>query len=280
MLDMSLTPYTTEPVPHFFVSDHIHIKKIQACIWKLSEQYFPVQPGNSRIEEMPTTGTIEEFRRDFETALAREQNFQAPGNISVTIKELWCRDFKEYHGKLPKQSRVQLTALILLYCLSSARTGEFMANCKALGADAFGKEFAVLGSQCGFEQNITVHACRRWALMETAKAEFEFQDCEDILALDKELAELSTQLENTDSAESMREIQLQQQRIQGQKDKLYLGEPKRQYQLQPDNQSRSIHEHMLFYYYQQVMPERDLLADILPARQRYRAWLNWMLSKH
>jgi hypothetical protein len=113
-----------------------------------------------------------------------------------------------------------------------------------------------------------------------AKAEFEFQDCEDILALDKELAELSTQLENTDSAESMREIQLQQQRIQGQKDKLYLGEPKRQYQLQPDNQSRSIHEHMLFYYYQQVMPERDLLADILPARQRYRAWLNWMLSKH
>jgi hypothetical protein len=54
---------------------------------------FYARNTDSRIEEMPTTGTIEEFRRDFETALAREQNFQAPGNISVTIKEVSIRMF-------------------------------------------------------------------------------------------------------------------------------------------------------------------------------------------
>jgi hypothetical protein len=48
----------------------------------------------------------------------------SPNNLIILLAQLWCRDFKEYHGKLPKQSRVQLTALILLYCLSSARTGE------------------------------------------------------------------------------------------------------------------------------------------------------------
>ncbi|KAL4985863.1 hypothetical protein BDW68DRAFT_179314 [Aspergillus falconensis] len=478
---------------------------------------FYARGTDGRIGEKPTTGTIEGFRRDFETALARERNFQVPKNISVTMKEyiisdlniklgltdaemsrdglspnnliilltqLWCRDFKEYRGKLPERSRVQLTASILLYCFSSARTGEVhestarrsiarklddedanlqastMAACykhfiltielvdgvpmlvltyqrqyvkghwrkkhwelpihafyevykeeiplflnlmlfmlplfsadrafrdytsctellakvksvqaseldfqtnhiistihfredildkpvfrpsseldidsssgKALGADAFGKEFAALGSRCGFEQNVTVRACRRWALMETdkrysetarmkyashvnprtfgqsyahpvcevdgpasylniesrhehiqnrrsmglhfnpklcqslpAKAEFEFQEREDILALDRQLAELSTQLGNSDSTENMREIQLQRRRIQGQKDKLYLGELKRQRQLHPDNQSRSIHEHTLFYYHRRVMPERDLLADILPAK--------------
>jgi hypothetical protein len=41
-----------------------------------------------------------------------------------------------------------------------------------------------------------------------AQAEFKFQEHEDILALDKELAKLSTYLKNTDSTESMREIQL------------------------------------------------------------------------
>lgn len=37
---------------------------------------------------------------------------------------------------------------------------------RARGADAFGKEFAALGHRSGFIRNVTIRACRRWALME------------------------------------------------------------------------------------------------------------------
>ncbi|KAF7128632.1 hypothetical protein CNMCM5793_003483 [Aspergillus hiratsukae] len=111
-----------------------------------------------RIKGKPTPETIEGFRRDFETGLARMRGFSVPKSVSTTMKEwiisdmknevplavkaqmsrdglspndltilltqLWCRDFKEYRGKYPDRSRVQLTASILLYCFTSARTGE------------------------------------------------------------------------------------------------------------------------------------------------------------
>jgi hypothetical protein len=134
---------------------------------------FYARNTTGRIEERPTTETVENFRRDFETALARFRGFCVPKNMSNTLKEvwiiepdivciltiskyiisdlktklslpdaemsrdglspndlnilltqLWCRDFKEYRGQYPDRSRVQLTASILLYCFSSARTGE------------------------------------------------------------------------------------------------------------------------------------------------------------
>jgi hypothetical protein len=48
----------------------------------------------------------------------------SPNDLTILLTQLWCRDFKEYRGKFPDRNRVQLTASILLYCFSSARTGE------------------------------------------------------------------------------------------------------------------------------------------------------------
>lgn len=40
------------------------------------------------------------------------------------MTQLWCRDSQEYRGYPPDRSRVQLSAAMLLYCFTSARTGE------------------------------------------------------------------------------------------------------------------------------------------------------------
>lgn len=40
------------------------------------------------------------------------------------MTQLWCRDFYEYRGQPADRTRVQLNAAILLYCFTSARTGE------------------------------------------------------------------------------------------------------------------------------------------------------------
>lgn len=48
----------------------------------------------------------------------------SPNDLTILLSQLWCQDFKEYRGKLPERSRVQLTASMLLYCFTSARTGE------------------------------------------------------------------------------------------------------------------------------------------------------------
>jgi hypothetical protein len=48
----------------------------------------------------------------------------SPNDLITLLTQLWCRDFKEYRGQYPDRSRVQLTASVLLYCFSSARTGE------------------------------------------------------------------------------------------------------------------------------------------------------------
>ncbi|CBF83199.1 predicted protein [Aspergillus nidulans FGSC A4] len=45
-------------------------------------------------------------------------------DLTILLTQLWFRDFKEYRSQYPDQSRVQLTAPILLYCFSSAQTGE------------------------------------------------------------------------------------------------------------------------------------------------------------
>ncbi|KAF7169446.1 hypothetical protein CNMCM6106_004351 [Aspergillus hiratsukae] len=97
-----------------------------------------------------------------------------------------------------------------------------------------------------------------------AKAEFEFQEREDVIALDKEFERLSTQLAKTDT-ETKKGIQLQRRRVQGKKDKLYLEELKRQ-RVQQCTQTGSVYEQTLFHYRRRAMPERDLLAHKLPKK--------------
>lgn len=48
----------------------------------------------------------------------------SPNDLSITLTQLWCCDFKEYRGKCRDRSRVGLSFAILLYCFTSARTGE------------------------------------------------------------------------------------------------------------------------------------------------------------
>ncbi|EAW17156.1 uncharacterized protein NFIA_005180 [Aspergillus fischeri NRRL 181] len=141
---------------------------------------------------------------------------------------------------------------------------------RARGADSFGKEFAALGYRSGYEKNVTARACRRWSLMET---EFEFQEREDVIALDKEFERLSTQLAKADT-ETKKEIQLQRRRVQGQKDKLYLEELKRQ-RVQQCTQTGSVYEQTLFHYRRRAMPERDLLAHCQRSRKLYEAQSDW-----
>ncbi|EEP83037.1 predicted protein [Uncinocarpus reesii 1704] len=108
-------------------------------------------------DKRPTVETMEGFRRDFETAWARERKYVFPTEVSTTMKEwirtklkeevplcteemdksafspndlvvtmvqLWCKDYHEYRGKYSDRSRVQLSFALLLYCFTSARTGE------------------------------------------------------------------------------------------------------------------------------------------------------------
>ncbi|KAG2025158.1 hypothetical protein GB937_002919 [Aspergillus fischeri] len=50
---------------------------------------FYARNTTGRIEEKPTTETVENFRRDFETALAWLRGFRVPKNMSNTLKEVW-----------------------------------------------------------------------------------------------------------------------------------------------------------------------------------------------
>ncbi|KAB8070465.1 hypothetical protein BDV29DRAFT_197996 [Aspergillus leporis] len=477
---------------------------------------FVARNTKGRLEERPTVGTIEGFRRDFEAGLVLRRGYETPENVSTTLREwvkkdlkekvslctdemdgdglspndlailmtqLWCRDYKEYRGKYPDRTRVQLSAAMLLYCFTSARTGEVLestarrerarkqkgaegaediaarvlAACykhfvltvelvdgvkmivltysreyvkgywkkkkyqlpihgfyeiykeelplmfnllvfflpmavadgafceyksvdeildaaefaegepeekivaklifkpeildtpvfrpyneqsigdstgRSRGADSFGKEFAELGHRAGYKRNVTVRACRRWALMETdkrhsatarmkfaghvdqrtfgksyahplsdvdgpatflgiasrhehiqnrrsmgmhrhphlwqslpAKAEFEFQERDDVQAIDDEMQQLGARLDGLTDDSEKHEIRVQQHRLYNKKQKLYMEELKRLRQTQPRNctsQPSSVYEQTFFHYTRRVMPERDLLAQVLP----------------
>ncbi|PKX95140.1 uncharacterized protein P174DRAFT_502563 [Aspergillus novofumigatus IBT 16806] len=81
---------------------------------------------------------------------------------------------------------------------------------------------------------------------------------------------LSAHLAKAHSPETKRGIQLQRRRVQSQKDKLYLEELKRQ-RVQQGTQTGSIYEQTLFHYHRRAMPERDLLAQILPTKSTIRS---------
>lgn len=48
----------------------------------------------------------------------------SPNDIIILLTQLWCRDSHEFRGEIPDRTRVQLSAAMLLYCFTSARTGE------------------------------------------------------------------------------------------------------------------------------------------------------------
>ena len=106
-----------------------------------------------------------------------------------------------------------------------------------------------------------------------AKAEFEFQEREDIMALDEELKSLTAKLVDAraDGPEAERKIQLERRHVQSQKDKLYLEELKRQREFQQDSHVGSVYEQTLFYYYRRAMPERDRLAQLLSSKSSIRS---------
>ncbi|KAJ5772119.1 Zinc finger C2H2 [Penicillium odoratum] len=113
---------------------------------------------NGRIEERPTVETIKGFIRQFATGMKRERNFNfpeasrttineyilgelkakiplstaqmnkdggvSPNDLTILMTQLWCRDHHEYRGNPNDRARIQLSAAILLYCFTSARTGE------------------------------------------------------------------------------------------------------------------------------------------------------------
>ena len=84
-----------------------------------------------------------------------------------------------------------------------------------------------------------------------AKAEFKFQEQEDIMALDEELKSLTAKLVDAraDGPEAERKIQLEQRHVQSQKDKLYSEELKQQREFQQDSHIGSVYKQTLFYYY-------------------------------
>ncbi|KAJ5741093.1 Zinc finger C2H2 [Penicillium malachiteum] len=113
---------------------------------------------HGRIEEKPTVETMLGFFREFATTLKRERIIElssstrttinkfifgelkrkiglstksmdkdggvSPNDLTILMTQLWCRDHHEYRGHPPDRARVQLSAAMLLYCFTTARTGE------------------------------------------------------------------------------------------------------------------------------------------------------------
>ena len=103
-----------------------------------------------------------------------------------------------------------------------------------------------------------------------AKAEFEFQERSDILALDKDMEMLSAQLSKASGSEEKHHIQLKQHKVYNEKKRLYTEQLKSLQKSQPNrprsttNCESNANEETLFRYRRRVMPERDYLARILP----------------
>ncbi|KAJ6001624.1 zinc finger protein [Penicillium canescens] len=130
---------------------------------------------HGRIEERPTVETIQGFFRQFATGMKRERNFEfppatrttineyivgelkimiplsteemnkdggvSPNDLTILMTQLWCRDHHEYRGNPADRARVQLSAAMLLYCFTSARTGEVHeSTARRHGAQKIGED--------------------------------------------------------------------------------------------------------------------------------------------
>ncbi|KAL4925801.1 uncharacterized protein BDV17DRAFT_283674 [Aspergillus undulatus] len=105
----------------------------------------------------PVLSTLDSKRRNFDTGLALRRGYEVPEEVSTTIREwmkkdllkivgisdlemsrdgfsrddltivlkhLWCYDDHEYRGKYVERTRLELSMSMLMYCFTSARTGE------------------------------------------------------------------------------------------------------------------------------------------------------------
>jgi hypothetical protein len=53
-----------------------------------------------------------------------EKDCFSPNDLVILLTQLWCCDHKEYRGRGQDRARVGLAFSLLLYCFTSARTGE------------------------------------------------------------------------------------------------------------------------------------------------------------
>ncbi|KAL3439835.1 hypothetical protein BJX65DRAFT_291535 [Aspergillus insuetus] len=104
-----------------------------------------------------------------------------------------------------------------------------------------------------------------------AKSEFEFEEREDVRRLNEELVRLDSQMLDAVSPDMKKDIISQRRKLRTEKDKIYLSELKRQRELQSGTQAGSIHEQTLFHFRRRAMPQRDLLARILPKKATVRS---------
>ena len=65
----------------------------------------------------------------------------SPNDLTILMTQLWCRDHHEYRGNPADRARVQLSAAMLLYCFTSARTGEVHeSTARRHGAQKIGED--------------------------------------------------------------------------------------------------------------------------------------------
>lgn len=107
-----------------------------------------------------------------------------------------------------------------------------------------------------------------------AKAEFEFQERPDIIELDRQMQCLTDELSKLQDPISKKEVQLGQHRIYNEKQRLYIQELRTLQRTQRRTlviQPTATYEQTLFNYTRKVMPERDLLAQLLPRNDSLRS---------
>ncbi|KAE8387077.1 hypothetical protein BDV23DRAFT_174933 [Aspergillus alliaceus] len=106
--------------------------------------------GHLTKGKTPVLSTLEGMRRDLDTE-----------HVSTTIKEwmkkelkiiqkhLWCQDLYEYRGICPERSSVELSVSMLLYCFTSARTGEVYKStaCQNLAHEHGGQNIEWIGGE-------------------------------------------------------------------------------------------------------------------------------------
>lgn len=104
-----------------------------------------------------------------------------------------------------------------------------------------------------------------------AKAQLEFENREDIRELDRELQDLSGRLLATSDAQTKREIQNRQKSVYGTRKRLLKQavDQIREHK-QKDSTISNIRTETLFHYRRRVMPNRHLLAVILPREASLR----------
>lgn len=99
-----------------------------------------------------------------------------------------------------------------------------------------------------------------------AKAEVEFRRREDIVQLDTQIQSLKKQSVGKD-----RKLQNERRRLETKRNRLYLNELKRVRRGQTRGLSNNTPKQTLFDYARKAMPERGMLADVLPTTVQLRS---------